>query len=334
MTGQPLRACTAANEEWALDFVHDTVESGRAIRVLSVVDAYTRECLALEVDTSFASRRVTRVLEEIVAERGMPQAIRCDNGPELTSRHFLAWCMERKIELVHIQPGRPMQNGHVESFNGRMREECLNVSWFWNVFESRGRIAAWRREYNEERPHSSLGYRTPEEFAREAGGEKGCGKGAPWKSKNNFSTALGNPAKGAGFPLSHSPGGDGPPPASKLKVRMSYYEACGVWGQATPIQANSPFSLFLSLLFADRGSHLTGRSASQSLLFPFKVAFCRKTRSCRPERANITWQTSSVCLKRTVGLAICLCFSEAGSGSGVSQTKLNHRFELTALPKY
>ena len=207
--GQPLRACTAANQEWALDFVHDAVESGRAIRVLSVVDAYTRECLALEVDTSFASRRVTRVLEQIVTERGTPQAIRCDNGPELTSQHFLAWCVEKKIEVVHIQPGRPMQNGRVESFNGRLREECLNVSWFGNLFEARERIAVWRREYNQERPHSSLGYRTPEEFARGMGGEKGCGKGAAWKSKSNFSPPLGNPAKDAGFPLSHSPGGDG-----------------------------------------------------------------------------------------------------------------------------
>jgi putative transposase len=206
--GQRLQTWTAANQKWALDFVHDVVESGRAIRVLSVVDACTRECLALGVDPSLASRRVTRVLEGIVEERRTPLAIRCDNGPELTSRHFLARCIERKIELVHIQPGRPMQNGHVEGFNGRMREECLNVSWFGNLFEARGKIEAWRREYNEERPHSSLGYRTPEEFAREAGGEKGCGKGAEWKSKNNFSTPLGNPAKGAGFPLSHSPAGD------------------------------------------------------------------------------------------------------------------------------
>jgi putative transposase len=145
--------------------VHDAVECGRAIRVLSVVDAYTRECLALEVDTSFASRRVTRVLEEIIAERGQPVAVRCDNGPELTSRHFLAWCVERRIELVHIQPGKPTQNAHVESFNGRLREECLNVSWFQNLFDARRKIAAWRREYNEERPHSSLDYRTPAEFA-------------------------------------------------------------------------------------------------------------------------------------------------------------------------
>jgi putative transposase len=214
--GTPLRVCTAANQEWALDFAHDAVGCGRAIRVLSVVDACTRECLALEVDTSFASRRVTRVLERIVAERGAPQAIRCDNGPELTSRHFLAWCIERKIELVHIQPGRPMQNGRVESFHGKLRDECLRVSWFGNLFEARRKIVAWQKEYNQERPHSSLGYRTPEEFAREAGGETGCGKGAPWKTKDRFSTPLGNPAEGAGFPLSHSHGGDGSPSTASL----------------------------------------------------------------------------------------------------------------------
>jgi putative transposase len=163
--GQPLLVRTASNQEWALDFLHDAVECGRAIRVLSVVDAYTRECLALEVDTSFASRRVTRVLDVIVAERGQPLAIRCDNGPELTSRHFLAWCVERQIELVHIQPGKPTQNAHVESFHGRLREECLAVSWFRNLFDARRKIAAWQKEYNEERPHSSLGYKTPKEFA-------------------------------------------------------------------------------------------------------------------------------------------------------------------------
>jgi len=163
--GKPLLARTSANQEWALDFAHDAVACGRAIRVLSVVDAYTRECLALEVDTSFASRRVTRVLEAIVAERGVPQAIRCDNGPELTSRHFLAWCIERQIELLHIQPGKPTQNARIESFHGRLREECLAVSWFQNLFDARRKVAAWRKEYNEERPHSSLGYKTPNEFA-------------------------------------------------------------------------------------------------------------------------------------------------------------------------
>ena len=100
------------------------------------------------------------MLDAIVAERGQPLALRCDNGPELTSRHFLAWCVERQIELLHIQPGKPTQNAHVESFHGRLREECLTVSWFRNLFDARRKIAAWRIE-----PHSSLGYRTPTEFA-------------------------------------------------------------------------------------------------------------------------------------------------------------------------
>jgi putative transposase len=189
--GKPLRVRSAANQEWALDFVHDAVECGRTIRVLSVVDAYTRECLALEVDTSFASRRVTRVLEQIAAQRGQPQAIRCDNGPELTSRHFLAWCVERQIELVHIQPGKPTQNAHVESFHGRLREECLNVSWFQNLFDARRKIAAWRTEYNEERPHSSLGYRTPNEFAA-------------MQAASFYKTELGQEASHAG-PLPQTP---------------------------------------------------------------------------------------------------------------------------------
>jgi putative transposase len=155
----------AANQEWALDFAADVLATGRTVRVLGVVDTFTRECLALEADTSFASRRVTRVLEQIIRQRGRPQSIRCDNGPELTSRYFLAWCIEWRILLVHIQPGRPMQNGHVESFNGKLRDECLNVSWLRNLFDARRKIAAWRSDYNQLRPHSSLAYRTPSEFA-------------------------------------------------------------------------------------------------------------------------------------------------------------------------
>jgi len=176
--GRPLLARTAANQEWALDFVHDAVECGRTIRVLSVVDAFTRECLALEVDTSFASRRVTRVLDAIIAERGMAGAIRVDNGPEFTSRHFLAWCVERQIELIHIQPGKPTQNGRIESFHGRLREECLSVSWFQNLFDARHQIAAWRIDYNQQRPHSSLAYRTPTEFAAQAAGIYTAERGA------------------------------------------------------------------------------------------------------------------------------------------------------------
>jgi putative transposase len=161
----PLGVYTAANQEWALDFVHDVVASGRTIRVLNVIDAYTRESLAMEVDTSFAGLRLTRVLDQIIAERGLPQAIRCDNGPELTSRHFLAWNLERKINLIHTQPGKPTQNGYVESFNGKLRDECLRINWFQNLFEARRIIANWRRDYNECRPHSSLNYLTPAAFA-------------------------------------------------------------------------------------------------------------------------------------------------------------------------
>src|SRR5580692_463517 len=109
----------------------------------------------LEVDTSFDSRRVTRVLEGIVGERGRPKTIRCDNGPERTSRHFLAWCVERQIELVHIQPGKPMQNAHIKTFHGGLREECLTLNWFQNLFDARRKIAAWKIEYNQERPHTS-----------------------------------------------------------------------------------------------------------------------------------------------------------------------------------
>ena len=163
--GKPLEPATFRNEEWALDFVSDRIATGRAIRLLNIADAYTRECLALEVDTSFASRRVTRALEQAIAERGTPRRIRCDNGPELTSRHFLAWCVGQRIELLHIQPGKPTQNGRLESLNGKLRDEFLNVSWFRNLFDARRQAVEWRRDYNEVRPHSSLGYRTPQAFA-------------------------------------------------------------------------------------------------------------------------------------------------------------------------
>ena len=150
---------------------------------------WTRFCTrnSLEVDTGFASRRVTRVLDEFIARRGRPLSIRYDNGPELTSRHFLAWALEWKIDLRHIQPGKPIQNAHVESFHGRLREECLRVSWFRNLFDARVKIADWRTEYNEERPHSSLGYRTPAEFARTT---QSCGKDADFVCLENASSVF------------------------------------------------------------------------------------------------------------------------------------------------
>jgi len=105
-------------------------------------------------------------LAGIVEHRGAPKFLRSDNGPEVCSRHYLAWCTERRIGTIHIQPGKPTQNGHIESFHGRLRDECLNATWFWNLWDARRKISCWRIEYNERRPHSSLAYQTPEEFAR------------------------------------------------------------------------------------------------------------------------------------------------------------------------
>jgi len=147
-----------------MDFIVDGVATGRMVRILSVVDAYTRECLALEADTSLGSGRVTRVLERVIAERGQPDNVRSDNGPEFTSRRMRAWAGDWKIGLVHIQPGRPMQKGQVESFHGRLRDECLNTSWFRTLNHVRRTPDSWHKEYNCERPHSSLDYRTPREF--------------------------------------------------------------------------------------------------------------------------------------------------------------------------
>lgn len=158
-----------ANQEWAMDFIVDGLANGRMVRILSVVDAFTRECLALEADTGLGSGRVTRTLDRLIEERGQPENVRSDNGPEFTSRRMLGWAEERKVNLVHIQPRRPMQNGHVESFHGRLRDECLNVSWFRTLNDVRRTLDNYRQEYNCERPHSSLAYRTPAEFRRARG---------------------------------------------------------------------------------------------------------------------------------------------------------------------
>jgi putative transposase len=164
----PMTNVQQPNQEWSMDFVMDGLATGRAIRMLTVLDSYTRECLAIEVDSCLSSRRVTRVLEWIIGQRGRPAAIRCDNGPEFTSRHFLAWCEEQLIQLIHIQPGRPMQNGRVESFHGKLRDECLNANWFPTLMAAQHKVEQWRSAYNQERPHSSLGYLTPMEFADRA----------------------------------------------------------------------------------------------------------------------------------------------------------------------
>lgn len=154
------------NQEWSADFVSDALANGRAIRALTVVDNFTKVSPAIEVDTSLSSKRVIRVLDRIIDERGLPDGIRLDNGSEFTSREFVAWAKQKEVRLIHIQPGKPVQNSYIESFNGRFRDECLNVNWFQNLADARRKIEAWRVEYNQHRPHSSLAYRTPEEFER------------------------------------------------------------------------------------------------------------------------------------------------------------------------
>jgi putative transposase len=158
-------ALERANQLWSLDFVSDTTAQGRGLRLLTVVDAYTRECLVIETDTSLTARRVTAALEKVLDQRPPPRKIRTDNGPEFRSRWFQSWCHERGIRLDYIEPGKPMQNGIIESFNGRLRDECLNTNWFRNLRHARLTVAAWRNHYNQLRPHSALGYRTPNEFA-------------------------------------------------------------------------------------------------------------------------------------------------------------------------
>lgn len=198
-----------ANQAWTMDFTKDRLASGRNFRTLNLMDGYTREALWIEVDTSLPGQRVVRVLEWLKQTRGVPEVIQVDNGPEFISQALDQWAFANGVRLHFIEPGKPVQNAFIESFNGKFRDECLNQNWFVSLAEARQGIEAWRVDYNTARPHSSLGYRTPAEFAAGMDGETGCGKAAPWKSTNHFSPPLGNPANPAGFPLSHSPGDDG-----------------------------------------------------------------------------------------------------------------------------
>ncbi|WP_143737079.1 IS3 family transposase [Erythrobacter tepidarius] len=166
-TRAPAPVLALPNQRWSLDFVHDQIASGRRFRVLNVVDDVTRECLAAVPDTSISGHRVVRELTQLIAQRGKPGMIVSDNGTELTSNAVLAWCGEIGMEWHYIAPGKPMQNGYVESFNGRMRDELLNETLFMSLAHARVEIAAWVEDYNRERPHSSLGYATPAAFAAE-----------------------------------------------------------------------------------------------------------------------------------------------------------------------
>lgn len=197
----PLALPSQANEVWTMDFVRDQLASGRKFRTLNLMDGCTREAPRIEVDTSLPGTRVVRVLEETARKRGYPRAIQVDNGPEFIGRAVDQWAWMHGVALHFIDPGKPVQNGFIESFNGKFRDECLSQNWFASLAEARQQIEAWRVDYNTARPHSSLGYRTPEEFARQQAAKRAVEKTPAY-------AGLEIPA---GFPLSPSPGDGGGP---------------------------------------------------------------------------------------------------------------------------
>ena len=158
-----------SNELWAYDFVYDACANGQQIKCLTVVDEYTRECLAIDVAGSIRSGRVIEVLSRLISERGAPLSLRSDNGPEFVSKALLKWAARESLDLALIEPGKPWQNGLNESFNGKFRDECLSMEWFRCRAEARVVIEEWRRHYNSVRPHSSLNNMTPEHFCRQYG---------------------------------------------------------------------------------------------------------------------------------------------------------------------
>ncbi len=152
------------NQLWAMDFMSDALFNGRKIRLLTLIDEYTRESLAIEVDTSINGVRVTNILNRVAMFRGLPDMIKVDNGPEFISKALDAWAYQRHVQLQFSRPGKPVDNRFIESFNGRLRDECLNDNWFMSMSHARDVVETWRIDYNETRPHSSLNDLTPSEF--------------------------------------------------------------------------------------------------------------------------------------------------------------------------
>lgn len=166
VTRVPLPEAVRSNQIWAMDFVSDSLWTGRKFRSLTMVDTYTKQCLGIEVDTSLTGQRVVRVLERLTEIQGFPEFIRVDNGPEFISKALDEWAYRNQVKLDFIRPGKPTENGHIESFNGKFRDECLNENYFVDLKEAKEIIENWRTEYNTYRPHSSLNDLTPEEFAK------------------------------------------------------------------------------------------------------------------------------------------------------------------------
>jgi putative transposase len=158
-------APTAVNERWSMDFMRDTLDDGRPFRILTVVDTFTRECPLLAADTSLTGAKVAELLDGIAAERGYPKTITVDNGTEFYSKAMDSWDYRRGVQLQFIRPGKPVENAFIESFNGRLRDELLNGELFMGLVDARRKLEAWRRDYNQNRPHSSIGDLTPVEFA-------------------------------------------------------------------------------------------------------------------------------------------------------------------------
>ena len=158
-------AATAPNQRWSMDFVRDTLDSGRPFRALTVVDQFTRECLAIHADFSLTGAKVAAALDDIATSRGYPELITVDNGSEFWSKAMDAWAYRRKVRLDFIRPGRPVENAYIESFNGRLRDECLNAELFSDLLDARRKLEAWRLDFNGNRPHSAIGNLTPTEFA-------------------------------------------------------------------------------------------------------------------------------------------------------------------------
>jgi putative transposase len=174
----PLQLAQGVNQVWSMDFVSDSLAGGRRIKCLTVADDFSHECVDIAVDWGISGLYVTRLLDRAAIFRGYPHAVRTDNGPEFTSRAFMAWAHTHGVRHILIEPGRPMQNGYIESFNGKFRDECLNEQWFETLHQARSAIAAWRQDYNEVRPHSSIGRIPRKRFAglrpRRAGDAAQC----------------------------------------------------------------------------------------------------------------------------------------------------------------
>jgi putative transposase len=161
----PCPPAVAPNDRWSMDFMSDRLANGPAFRVLTLVDNVTRISPLIAADVSLAGRRVAELLDQAVAQYGLPKAICVDDGPEFAGRELDAWAYRRGVKLCFSRPGKPTDNAFAESFNGRLREECLNTHWFGSLEEARSVLEAWRKEYNTERPHSALGHKTPAEYA-------------------------------------------------------------------------------------------------------------------------------------------------------------------------